>query len=118
MEEKVLDLLADLYNEIKEIRNNMATKEDLVGMATKADIANMATKEGLASIKEDVAVMKEDIRRLEGRLVSFENKADSKFNALFDGYKQNTEAIYELRKEVHILKEAVEKHEIKLKIVK
>ena len=95
MEEKLFDILAQLHNEIKDMKANMATKEDLAGMATK-----------------------EDIRRIEGALFRFENKAESKFDALFDGYKQNTEAVYELRRDIESLKAVVEKHEIKLKIVK
>jgi hypothetical protein len=104
MEEKVFDLLAQLHNELNDMKAIMATKEDLAGMATKEDLAGMATKD--------------DIRRLEGALCRFENKAESKFDALFDGYKQNTEAIYELRRDVHNLKAIVEQHEVKLKIVK
>lgn len=86
MEEKVFDLLAQLYNEIKSIKANMATKDD--------------------------------IKRLEGALFRFENNAERKFDALFDGYSQNTEAIYELRRDVEHLKAIVEQHEVKLKIVK
>lgn len=113
MEEKVLDLLAQLYNEINGMKADVATKADLEGMATKADLEGMATKadlEGMAT--------KDDIRRLEGALFRFENKAERKFDALFDGYKQNTEAICELRKDVENLKAVVEQHEVKLKIVK
>ncbi|HPL54086.1 MAG TPA: hypothetical protein PLW11_08100 [Bacillota bacterium] len=86
MEEKVFDLLAQLYNEIKSIKANMATKDD--------------------------------IKRLEGALFRFENNAERKFDALFDGYSQNTEAIYELRRDIEHLKAIVEQHEVKLKIVK
>ena len=86
MEEKLFNILAQLHNEIKDMKAEMATKDD--------------------------------IRRLEGALFRFENKAEGKFDALFDGYKQNTEAIYELRRDVANLKSIVEQHEIKLKIVK
>jgi hypothetical protein len=113
MEEKVFDLLAQLHNELNDMKAIMATKEDLAGMASKKDLAGMATKEDLAGM-----ATKDDIRRLEGALCRFENKAESKFDALFDGYKQNTEAIYELRRDVHNLKAIVEQHEVKLKIVK
>ncbi|MEA4846991.1 MAG: hypothetical protein VB106_07150 [Clostridiaceae bacterium] len=120
MEEKVLGILEQLQNQLKDMKAGMATKEDLAGMATKKDIAGMATKEDLAGMatKEDISKIEGDIRRLEGALFRFENKAESKFNALFDGYKQNTEAIYELREDVKSLKATVEKHEVKLKIVK
>lgn len=100
MEEKVLDLLAQLHNEVKDMKNEInGVKNEINDMK-----ANMATKD--------------DIRRLEGELLRFENRTDSRLEALFDGYKQNTEAIYELRKDVNNLKSVVEQHEIKLKIVK
>jgi hypothetical protein len=50
MEEKVFDLLAQLHNELKDMKAIMATKEDLAGMATKEDLAGMATKEDLAAV--------------------------------------------------------------------
>ncbi|HOR86142.1 MAG TPA: hypothetical protein PLL98_06605 [Bacillota bacterium] len=100
----------------------MATKADIANMATKADIANMATKADIANMatKADIANMatKDDIKRLEGALFRFENNAERKFDALFDGYSQNTEAIYELRRDIEHLKAIVEQHEVKLKIVK
>ncbi|ACP47527.1 Protein of unknown function DUF1626 [Sulfolobus islandicus Y.N.15.51] len=55
--------------ELEEIKNVMATKEDLKGMATKEDLKTMATKEDLKGMatKEDLKTMatKEDLKRLE-----------------------------------------------------
>ncbi len=109
----MLDLLSQLHNEIIDMKAIMATKDDIANMATKDDLLGMATKDDLLGM-----ATKDDIRRLEGALFRFENKAESKFDALFDGYKQNTEAIYELRRDVEKLKAVVEQHEVKLKIVK
>ena len=86
MEEKVIGILEQMQNEIKDIKANMATIDD--------------------------------IRRIEGALFRFENKVESKLNALFDGYIQNTEAINGLRKDVESLKATVEQHEVKLKKVR
>ncbi|HYF81415.1 MAG TPA: hypothetical protein VEB00_00090 [Clostridia bacterium] len=122
MEEKVFELLSQMLNEIKDMKVNITTKEDLLGMATKMDIEGIATKEDLKGMvtKEDLKEIatSDDIRRIEAALFKFENKAESKFDALIDGYKQNTEAIYELRRDVENLKSVVEQHEVKLKIVK
>jgi len=113
MEEKVIGILEQMQNEIKDIKANMATKEDLAGMATKEDLAGMATKQDIANMATI-----DDIRRIEGALFRFENKVESKLNALFDGYIQNTEAINGLRKDVESLKATVEQHEVKLKKVR
>ena len=140
MEEKVFELLSQMLNEIKDMKANIATKEDLLGMATKMDIEGIVTKEDLKGIvtKEDLKGMvtkenlkgmvtkddlkeiatSDDIRRIEAALIRFENKAEGRFDALIDGYKQNTEAIYEISRDVKSLKSVVEQHEIKLKIVK
>nr|WP_261310639.1 PD-(D/E)XK nuclease family protein [Saccharolobus shibatae] len=52
--------------ELEEIKNVMATKEDLKGMATKEDLKTMATKEDLKGMatKEDLKTMatKEDLK--------------------------------------------------------
>ena len=110
MEEKVIGILEQMQNEIKDIKANMATKEDLAGMATKEDLAGMATKQDIANM-----ATKDDIKRLENELLRFENRMDSKFDALFDVQKQQTEAINGLRKDIESLKATVERHEVKLK---
>jgi hypothetical protein len=104
MEEKVSELLTQMNNEFIDMKANMITRDDIAKLVTKEDLAGMATKD--------------DIRRLEDALLRFENKVESKFDALIDGYKQNTEDICELSRDVKSLKSAVEQHEIKLKIVK
>ncbi|MHB1394038.1 MAG: hypothetical protein ACYCYE_13385 [Clostridia bacterium] len=122
MEEKVFELLSQMHNEIKDMKANMATKEDLLGMATKEDLRGMASKSDIVNIdtKEDLKRMatKDDIRRLETELIRIGDKFDCKFDALIEGYKQNTKAIQEISKDVRSLKSVVEQHEIKLKIVK
>lgn len=95
MEEKEVELLSQMQSETKDIKANMATKKDIEEMATK-----------------------DDIRRLEAELIRIGDKFDCKFEALIEGYNQNTKAIQEISKDVESLKFVVEQHEIKLKIVK
>ncbi len=61
--------------------------------------------------------MDERMGRVEGTLTRIEHDHGQKLEALFDGYKANTEAIKELKTEVQVLKKEVETHEVKLKIV-
>lgn len=42
--------LSQLFDELKEIKQSMATKEDIANMATKEDISKLATKEDVAEI--------------------------------------------------------------------
>ena len=62
------ETLSQLFDELKEIKQSMATKEDISNMATKEDISNMATKEDIANMatKEDISNMatKDDLLNL------------------------------------------------------
>jgi hypothetical protein len=57
-----------LFNEMKEIKTNMATKQDLKSMATKQDLESMATKQDLESMatKQDLESMatKQDLKSM------------------------------------------------------
>jgi len=74
-------------------------------------------EDGFKEIRTEMAT-KEDVARLEGNLARLEHAHGQKLDALFDGYKSNTEAIQGLRTDVQLLKKEVENHEIKLKLVK
>ena len=58
-------LLNKLFDEIKEMKENMLTRDDLTTFATKDDLANFATKDDLANFatKDDLAnfATKEDV---------------------------------------------------------
>ena len=68
----------DLLKEIREIRENMATKEDIRNMATKEDIRKIEEKE-IREIRENMAT-KEDIRKIEEKM----EWLDFKFNTFRD----------------------------------
>ncbi len=62
--------LNTIVSSINEIKNKMATKEDLKGMATKEDLKGMATKEELKALeskmatKEDIKLIRRDMRKM------------------------------------------------------
>ena len=79
LEEKIFELMSKMYTDMHEMKENIATKEDI------------------KEVKQDIAMLEDSHGR--------------KLDALFDGYKANTEAIEKLTKKV-------ENHEVKLQIVK
>ena len=69
----IVSAINEMKTEIKSVKKQMLTKEDLNGMATKDDIKNMATKDDfknmatkdeLKELKEQMAT-KDDIRMLQ-----------------------------------------------------
>ena len=63
VENAVPFLLKIQMNDIRHLREKMATKDDLRGMATKDDIVNMATKDDLRELESKMAT-KDDLREL------------------------------------------------------
>lgn len=76
MEEKMFELMTKMYSEMQEMKGDM--KE----------------------MKQDISGLKQDVSSLKKDMVRMEDKMDAKLSALFDGYKQNTEQIQELKKEL------------------
>lgn len=69
--------------------------------------------------------LKGDITEMKGEQMSFgqtlavmEVRSEERFKVLFEGYTANTEAIVELKHQVHHLEKVVMQHEVKLKVVK
>lgn len=91
MDEKSFELIEKLYIEMQGMRSEMQT--------------------GFIQVDRELQNVRQDIVRIE-------NNHGSKLDALFDGYKANTEAIQDIKCEVQALKKEVETHEVKLKIVK
>ncbi|KAB3531170.1 hypothetical protein F8154_13155 [Alkaliphilus pronyensis] len=97
----------------KEDIKNMATKEDLKGMATKEDIKNMATKEDLKGM-----ATKEDIIKLNNNLFIMENQLKNEIAIVYDGYKQCVEGISNINYKIDRLTEKVDNQEIRLQVLK
>jgi len=65
VENAVPFLLKIQMNDIRHLREKMATKDDLRGMATKDDIVNMATKDDIVNM-----ATKDDLRELESKMAT------------------------------------------------
>ena len=61
----------------------------------------------MKEMKGEINTINNRLTSLEQNMVRLEDKMDTKLSALFDGYKQNTEQIQELRKEVSSQEEIV-----------
>ena len=61
-------------------------------------ISNMDNN--MKEMRVDINDMKGEIKNIKQDIVRLEDKMDTKLSALFDGYKQNTEQIQELKKEL------------------
>lgn len=97
MDDKMFALLEKMYIEMQELKQDMATKQDISNMATKQDISNMATRQ--------------DIVRLE-------DKMDTNFKALYDGYTLTYEKLSALEDKVDKLSIKVENQNVEIKVIK
>ncbi|MBM7681265.1 hypothetical protein JOD43_001432 [Pullulanibacillus pueri] len=76
------ELLNRIFNEIQDMKQNMATKADLSNCATKDDLTNFATKDDLANFatKDDLAnfATKDDLANFATKddLANFATKED------------------------------------------
>lgn len=61
-------------------------------------ISNMDNN--MQEMKGKINTIDDRLTSLEQNMVRMEDKMDTKLSALFDGYKQNTEQIQELKKEL------------------
>lgn len=95
MDDKIFDLLEKLYIEVQEMKQVMATKDDIKDMATKADIAEV----------------KQSIVRLE-------DKVDTNHKALYDGYKLTYEKLTTLEDKVDKLDKKVEQQDVEIRVIK
>lgn len=88
MDEKIFNLITQMYSDLKESQEKIYSEMQEMKTGTKQDI------------------------------VRLEHKMDENHKALYDGYKQNSEGITELKNELINLSKKVERQEIKLQIVK
>jgi archaellum component FlaC len=54
----------------------------------------------IESVKEDLSGVKEDVKSVKERLIDIEINHGKKLDLLFDGYKQNTEKLDRVEKQV------------------
>ncbi len=91
MEEKMFDLMSNIYGELSQFRNE--------------------TDKRLNSLENSM-------NRMVGNMVCLENKLDNNSRALFDGYKQTYEEVKELKFEVKDLSSKLDKQEVEIKVIK
>jgi hypothetical protein len=94
--ERILVIVGGMDARITDIEANTASTEARIAtietnMSTME--ANMATKQELAEVKADVKFTKETVVRIE-------NDHGQKLNALFDGYKLNSERLERIESKV------------------
>ncbi|MEM5816608.1 MAG: hypothetical protein AAGU16_01920 [Desulfitobacterium hafniense] len=88
MDDKMFDLLEKMYIEMQELKQDMATKQDISNMATRQDI------------------------------VRLEDKMDINFKALYDGYTLTYEKLSALEDKVDKLSIKVENQNVEIKVIK
>ena len=95
MEDKTFELLEKLYIEMQDMKQDMATKEDLKGMATK-----------------------EDLIKVNQSIVRLENKMDANHKVLYDGYKLTYEKLTMLEDKVDQIDKKVESQDLEIRVIK
>lgn len=86
-DDKTFELMTKMYAEMQE--GFKGVKNDISGM--KGNISNM---------KDDISNMKDDINDLKKTVINIEQDHGKKLEALFDGYKQNSEQLTRIEDEV------------------
>ncbi len=71
----------------------------------------------LQEVKGEVQGVKSEVREVKNDMIQFEQKMGEKIEGLFDGYKQNTEALKALQGSVERLEEKVDRHDIKIQVI-
>ena len=72
--EKLEGLVGVVARNVAEIKDSMATKDDIANMATKDDIANMATKDDIKGLEFKI---EDTERRLSAKIDLVEEKVDN-----------------------------------------
>ncbi|WP_238918325.1 hypothetical protein [Clostridium sp. YIM B02555] len=89
--DQMFDLLTKMYSEVQGIKSDVGyMKSDIGNM--KSDISNMKSE-----INERFDNLENVVRKTD---MTIENEIKPKIDALFDGYKQNTELIFGLTTKV------------------
>lgn len=91
MEDKVFDLLTKMYGKMQD---------------------------GFKEIRADIKELKTDVKDLKNGQTIFEDKLEDTRKTLFDGYKQNSEQLNEIKSVLKDLSEKIEKQEVEIKVIK
>lgn len=107
-EDKVLTGLAELTQRMAMMDNRISGLEDKI----------LGLEDRIQSMDKRLATVENDLEDAKKTALRMENDHGKKLDVLFEGSKQNTQAILELSKEVKMLGQKIDEQEIKLKVVK
>lgn len=89
---------------IDDIRENMATKDDLKHFATKDDLKHFATKDDLGSLKEDII---DEVRKENHKIIVSNDRVVTKLDILLKEEAARTEQYRRQDKDIEVLKQKV-----------
>lgn len=90
----MFELMEKMYIEVKGIKTDISElKTDVSEL--KSDVAELKTD--VSELKGDVIVLKNDVSKMN---ITIENEIKPKLEALFDGYKQNSDKLDRIESEV------------------
>lgn len=78
--EKIFELMTKMYSDLK---------NEIGGL-----------KNDIGSLKSDVGSLKTDVSEVKKTVIKIEDEHGKKLEALFDGYKQNSEQLSDIKNEV------------------
>jgi peptidoglycan hydrolase CwlO-like protein len=107
-EDKVLELMTQMYSEFKGFKSEMLEfKKDVTEKVSSMDEKVSSMDGKISSMDEKVSFMDGKISSLDEKVssinkavIKIENEHGTKLSALFDGWKQNTDQLYRIEKEV------------------
>lgn len=97
--EKIFELMTKMYSEMQ--NGFKEVKTDIKGL--KEDVTVL--KEDMSTLKEDITILRKDVTKM-GIIIDEEIKP--KIEVLFDGYKQNSEQIFEMRTDMRKVKDRLD----------
>ncbi len=90
-EDKLFELMTKLYSEMQEGFKHTNERIDSMEGELKS------VKGEVQSVKDDVQSVRDDVKKIK---ITIEHDLKPKIEALFDGYKQNTEKLERIEEEV------------------
>ena len=63
MDDRALKLLENLSGQLEQIKNNMATKDEIANLVTKDEITNLVTKDEIANLvtKDEIKLLADEL---------------------------------------------------------
>lgn len=68
MDDKIFNLLEKVYGEMQEMKENMATKQDIVGLENKIDTNHKALYDGYKLVYEKLTLLDEKVEVIDNKV--------------------------------------------------